>query len=74
MRKELHEFVVVFVYHPYSVEEIMMDRATCRQGRLRGRGSALLFLVGGCLVGNQSFTQKVVINDRFDMLALSAHD
>ena len=51
---------------------------TCRQGRLRGRhpgprfgrGSALLFLVGGCLVGTKSFTQKVVINDRFDMLAL----
>ena len=30
----------------------------------------VLFLVGGCLVGTNSFTQKVVINDRFDMLAL----
>ena len=54
------------------------SRATCRQGRLRGRhpgprfgrGSALLFLVGGCLVDTKSFTQKVVINDRVDMLAL----
>ena len=35
-----------------------------------GRGSALLCLVGGCLVGTNSFTQKVVINGRFDMLAL----
>ena len=32
--------------------------------------AALLFLVGGCLVGTNSFTQKVVINDRFDMFAL----
>ena len=35
-----------------------------------GRGSALLFSVGGCLMGTNSFTQKVVINDRFDMLGL----
>ena len=29
-----------------------------------------LFLVDGCLVDTKSVTQKVVINDRFDMLTL----
>ena len=55
--------------------------ATCRQGRLRGRpgrrfgrGSALLFLVGGCLVGTKPFTQKAVIDDCLDMLALSTRN
>ena len=54
---------------------------TCRQGRLRGcpgrrfgRGSALLFLVGGCLVGTKPFTQKAVIDDCLDMLALSTRN
>ena len=77
MGKVFYELVMVFLDHLYSDGEIVLD--SCLKAAYKvvrfGRGSALLFLVSGCLVVTKPFTQSVVINDCIDTFsAARAHD